>query len=284
MRGTDPTHHIHVTHKREKTGLISLAFFAQKEKRPGDPFSQMEGASSVEEMKEPGGGRRVSVEGPGGFQIELVHGMETLKKLPLPKPVILNKGEARERQRELQRVAQGAAHVKRLGHVAVNYVNMEAARRWFEETLGFLVSDHVLTEENAPPAGYFMRCDLGKRPTDHHTVLVQQGEDDSLNHMGFEVHDFDDLGAGQQYLYKKKRHHMWGIGRHLLGSQIYDYWRDPWGHGIEHWTDGDLLDTSYKTGSATFEQALFGQWGPIPPSTFGRTVHEEEYDFGRFEP
>ena len=24
--------------------------------------------------------------------------------------------------------------------------------------------------------------------------------------------------------------HAWGVGRHILGSQIFDYWRDPFGH------------------------------------------------------
>ena len=31
----------------------------------------------------------------------------------------------------------------------------------------------------------------------------------------------------------------------MLGSQIFDYWRDPWGHTVEHWTDGDLLDAGW---------------------------------------
>ena len=32
-----------------------------------------------------------------------------------------------------------------------------------------------------------------------------------------------------------------GVGRHVLGAQVFDYWRDPWGHVLEHFTDGDLL-------------------------------------------
>ncbi len=101
--------------------------------------------------------------------------------------------------------------------------------------------------------------------------------------MGFEVHDMDDVGAGQHYLYQAKRHHLWGIGRHTLGGQIYDYWRDPWGHGIEHWTDGDLLDAGVPAEEHGAEEALMGQWGPPPPSTFGRTTLDEEYGFGKRE-
>jgi hypothetical protein len=33
-----------------------------------------------------------------------------------------------------------------------------------------------------------------------------------------------------------------GCGRHLLGSRIFDYWRDSWGQKHEYYTDGDLFD------------------------------------------
>ena len=45
-------------------------------------------------------------------------------------------------------------------------------------------------------------------------------------------------------------YHEWGVGRHLLGSQMYDYWRDTHGFTHEHWTDGDLLDASIPENKA----------------------------------
>jgi hypothetical protein len=60
----------------------------------------------------------------------------------------------------------------------------------------------------------------------------------------------------------------WGIGRHILGSQVFDYWRDPHGFEIEHWTDGDQLRASDGGGRAGMEAALGVQWGmqmPAPP-------------------
>ena len=48
---------------------------------------------------------------------------------------------------------------------------------------------------------------------------------------------------GHDYLKQfGKYEHMWGIGRHVLGSQVYDYWADPWGHVHEHWADSDRLN------------------------------------------
>ena len=55
-----------------------------------------------------------------------------------------------------------------------------------------------------------------------------------LNHLSFEVPDADAVFKDHEYLAGlEKYEHMWGIGRHILGSQIFDYWCDPWGrvHG-----------------------------------------------------
>lgn len=48
--------------------------------------------------------------------------------------------------------------------------------------------------------------------------------------------------SGHTHLKASKRTPQWGIGRHVLGSQIYDYWLDPHGQMLEHWTDGDLFN------------------------------------------
>ena len=56
--------------------------------------------------------------------------------------------------------------------------------------------------------------------------------------------------------------HQWGIGRHILGSQIYDYWLDPWGHMVEHWTDGDLFNNQTPPNIASLTDLIGSQWGP----------------------
>jgi hypothetical protein len=73
-------------------------------------------------------------------------------------------------------------------------------------------------------------------------------------------------------------YHEWGIGRHLLGSQMYDYWRDPHGFTHEHWTDGDLLDSSIPTEDTGLLEFGKAQYGPPPPATFGDSMPIEEVD------
>ena len=65
-----------------------------------------------------------------------------------------------------------------------------------------------------------------------------------------------------------KYEHMWGIGRHLLGSQVYDYWADPWGRVHEHWADSDRLNVKNGSNLLSAEEALVSQWGEPPPEKF----------------
>jgi hypothetical protein len=58
---------------------------------------------------------------------------------------------------------------------------------------------------------------------------------------------------------------MWGIGRHVLGSQVYDYWSDPWGRTHEHWADSDRLNVKNGSNLVPAEEALVSQWGGPPP-------------------
>ena len=64
MRGTDPDHHIHVTEKGEP-GFIGMAYNAASEEDL-ERVAQVPGASGVEEIDEPGGGKRVRLKEPDG--------------------------------------------------------------------------------------------------------------------------------------------------------------------------------------------------------------------------
>ena len=85
--------------------------------------------------------------------------------------------------------------------------------------------------------------------------------------VAFEVADFDDLMAGRDHLLMNGHggQPYWGVGRHVLGGQIFDYWKDPLGFTVEHWTDSDLLDAGTAPGSHHI-LAAGNQWGPPPPA------------------
>jgi len=166
-------------------------------------------------------------------------------------------------------VAPGPAHVARLGHVVLGVSDISRTWAWYQSRFGLLLSDDVRAP-NGDVAALFIRCDRGDRLVDHHMLNFASipGVPPQFHHCAYEVADLDDLMAGSNHLTAVGYRHDWGIGRHFLGSQVFDYWRDPWGHRIEHWTDGDVFDASSPVNVTDIAMMLGHQWGPPSPPDF----------------
>ncbi|MEE2720463.1 MAG: catechol 1,2-dioxygenase [Pseudomonadota bacterium] len=267
MRGTDPDNYIHVTHKGDPK-FVGLAFEAASEEDL-DIISKADGASDIESMDDPGGGKRVRLTEPNGYQIEIVWGREDREEIPVDRFGINTAAARDSRLGELTRIQRGPSHVKRLGHAVIMTPDVAGGTKWFRDHLGLVSSDDVYAGEEDNIIATFNRIDGGERFVDHHTFLCIGGENAGLNHMAFEVHDIDDVFMGNAHLKAKEKYdHMWGLGRHVLGSQVYDYWQDPWGRVHEHWTDSDRLNNQNPPNLVAAEDGLDSQWGEPVPERF----------------
>lgn len=197
----------------------------------------------------------------------------------------------------------GPPEVRRLGHcvMALPVGPHQQMMKFLSETFGMLVSDAA--EINVPPGAehsvppklfealqqcestvmaQFMRMDRGAEPTDHHSMFILplmdpraalpdgSGLHAQLSHVSFEVFSMDDVFRGHMTLRAQqeagKQYALaWGVGRHVYGSQVYDYWHDPYGHVHEHMCDGDRVDASF--GPNVYDLNTLGpnganQWGP----------------------
>ncbi len=262
MRGTDAPHHVHVTHLGEPA-FLGLAFQAARRedlRTLADATGQ-----AVETLDEPGGGEAVRLHDPDGRRVDVVFGIAAADPLAVRGHPPLNSGDARPRVGTLQRVAAGPSQVKRCGHAAIKTADLDTLWRWYHRHLGMLISDDMYVEGPDKPLGRFARCDRGGLATDHHTLLLLEMGEAKLGHVAWEVADFDDLMVGHDHLAAAGGRHYWGIGRHILGGQIFDYWKDPFGFTVEHWTDSDLLDAAVPPESHHLLVAGGNQWGPPPP-------------------
>jgi catechol 2,3-dioxygenase-like lactoylglutathione lyase family enzyme len=267
MRGTDPHHHLHVTHLGPSK-FIGLAFFVEDE---DDLKRAMKapGATGIETLDEPGGGKRVRFHDPHGYQIELICGMAPVKPLPTRRAV-LNWGDDKLRRAgELMRLQRGPSEVKRIAHAVIMTQGVPEKIRWYRETLGLVCSDDVYAGDEQNVIASFNRCDRGPIYVDHHTFLCLEGPKVGLNHLSFEVQSIDDVMLGHEHLRGRGKYkHVWGIGRHVLGSQVFDYWQDPWGRVHEHWTDTDVLNDEARPNLLPAEEGLNSQWGEPAPQHF----------------
>jgi catechol 2,3-dioxygenase-like lactoylglutathione lyase family enzyme len=258
-RGTDPAPYLHVT-ERGEPAFRGLAFQAASA-ADLSAAAQLEGASPVEKIDAPGGGQRVRFTDPDGFAVEVVHGRESLATLSVRSAAPLNRGSDRVRLGDLQRVEKGPASVKRLGHTVLRVSDFRRSQEWYRSRFGFLASDEVFLGEPENIVTAFLRCDRGSQYTDHHTLLCVGLGEVGFDHAAFEVEDIDAVMLGHDHLKQTGYSHHAGIGRHVLGSQVFDYWRDPWGHVVEHFTDGDLLNDQHSTQRHDPATALGTQWG-----------------------
>jgi catechol-2,3-dioxygenase len=155
----------------------------------------------------------------------------------------------------------GPVRPRKLGHVVLGSTDQPSSRRFFTEGLGFKVSD-VVKDQAA-----FMRCS-----TDHHNVLVQAAPTTLLHHTSWQVEDVDEIGRGaMSMLEEDPDRHVWGLGRHHIGSNFFWYLKDPAGNFSEYYSDMDCIvdDELWEPGVWEGIKSLYN-WGPQPPDQFFR--------------
>jgi catechol 2,3-dioxygenase-like lactoylglutathione lyase family enzyme len=270
MRGVGEGAFLHAT-QRGDPAFVGVAFEAESEEAIAT-LAAAEGVA-VEKLDGPGGGSVVRLRDPDGFGVELIAGRVPAEQITTRAPLPYNSAHQRSRVNVVKRVGEGPSHVRRIGHCVLNVRDFRRSEAWYKDRFGFITSDEIEMQPGAA-IGAFLRCDRGDQPTDHHTIFLMGTGHPAFNHAAFEVLDFDDLMRGNAHLAAAAREHDWGVGRHFLGSQIFDYWRDPWGHAIEHWTDGDLLDAAWGSRRVSMQELLGVQWGPsfphpLPPLELG---------------
>jgi len=216
------------------------------------------------------GGHAVLLRDPSGFPVRVVHDVPELAALPERAPLPLNFGPARARVNATQRPARRAAEIQRLGHVVLGTTRFRAALDWYLDTLGLIVSDFLYLDgqRDRGPVMAFIRCDQGSVPTDHHTLAMLLQPETSYVHSAYQLTDLDEVAASGQYLRERGYRHAWGIGRHIQGSQIFDYWRDTDRLMFEHYADGDVFDSSIQPGWAPLSVSGLAQWGPKATAEF----------------
>lgn len=149
--------------------------------------------------------------------------------------------------------------------------DFEGQLDWYTRHINFAPTDllYVPTSDGQnTDVAIFAHVDRGESLVDHHTIFLSKGESTHVHHCSFEVHDFDTQQLGHQWLTKKGYKNVWGVGRHILGSQIFDYWWDTTGNMIEHYADGDLVNQDTPINHLPAGSESLAVWGPDIPVEF----------------
>lgn len=269
MRGAGTSPATLMARKARVSRYVGAAFTVA----PDTDFERLQrdsGAQALPVNAVPGGARGVSLTDPDGHDIWLITDWGTVDPLPLrePRHQHMNAVGRSPRVNTTVRTDIEPATVGRLGHVVLQTTDFHAMADWYMRHLGLIPSDVQYLEDGTPFLTFF-RLDLGETPADHHTVVIAGGLEAGYEHSAWEVTDLDALGQGQQVLRVNGHEHMWGIGRHLLGSQLFDYWRDADGFAFEHYTDGDVFTADREPHYGPFTTSSLWAWGDdVPASMF----------------
>jgi catechol 2,3-dioxygenase-like lactoylglutathione lyase family enzyme len=234
LRGTDAGAPCVLLRRGARSRFVGTAFKAADEVdvlRLADATG-----ASAKPLPESLGGLTVDLVDPSGLPVRVVAGMHDLPELTPQHPHTYNVGHQLNRTNATQRPSRTPANVQRLGHVVLQTTKYTEVLDFYLGNLGMIVSDFLYyTDQRARgPVMSFIRCDRGSVPTDHHTLALALGPASRYVHSAYQVCDLDALAAGGEYLTDRGYFRSWGIGRHIQGSQIFDYWRDPDGFLVEH--------------------------------------------------
>ena len=164
---------------------------------------------------------------------------------------------------------------RRLGHVVLGSPQIEKSLAFYFDGLGFRISDQF--------AG--ATATFGRVETDHHNLLIHRARVGFLNHYALEVDDFDSVGEnGTAVLNERPDSHIVGVGRHLVGSNIFWYLRDPSGSMFEFFADMDHINDDEHWANnerrtnwgAPESPAPVEAWGPPATGIFGAAPDIEE--------
>jgi catechol 2,3-dioxygenase-like lactoylglutathione lyase family enzyme len=268
MRGYGSSPYLYYGRKAKKSAFVGIGFNVNNHKDLVT-LSKKTG-QRIEKIQRLGGGEMVSLMDPSGITVEVCFGIEKVNKIDTRRTALqANNSDNVTRINSGQRAPLMPSPVLKLGHCVLGTNLFEDTAHWYMRHLGLIPTDALCLEDGSPTVT-FMRFDRGDNPSDHHAIVVGKGGGEGYLHSAYEVVDVDAVAQGQQFLKMTKKYkHFWGIGRHILGSQVFDYWNAPDGFEFEHYSDGDVYTSSHPTEYHPLDTGNIYAWGhDLPKAMF----------------
>ncbi|KAF2140301.1 uncharacterized protein K452DRAFT_230868 [Aplosporella prunicola CBS 121167] len=263
-RGYGREPYVYCIVKSDKDEFGGAAFVVESEEELEYAAKVLPDASQVYELSEaPGGGKCVTFKEPvDGVPFHLVYGQSLADdEKALPQLQYNFPTDKKRPVGKTQRFEKKPAPVHKLGHFGLCVTNFAKAHDFYLKYFNFFSSE-LIHNDAGVNVTVFYRLDRGKELVDHHCFFFFEGEKaPHVHHSSFETHDFDTQVLGHDWLRHKGYENCWGVGRHIMGSQIFDYWFDPARFVLEHYADGDLLDNTEPTNNTLAAPDNLHVWG-----------------------
>jgi len=194
-------------------------------------------------------GERVGCTDPNGLAVRV----QVSRKRPVTLTTAkTNTWTDRERVNQPAPAYERATPVE-VGHVVFFVKDLAATTAFYEQCLGFVVSDRY------PNRGHFMRC---APKGGHHDLFMLETPDKrvGLNHVAFTVRDLHEVIGGGLNMSRQGWHTELGPGRHPISSAMFWYYESPAGALWEYYTDEDELTADWQPREFTPGPTIFAEW------------------------
>jgi catechol-2,3-dioxygenase len=241
-------HHNIVLRASDQAGFRCLGLLVTKDMAIEDWAAHIKAhglKTSVKTDARPGVSKLVEVVEPGGHLVQLY------SEMSLPAPGFGKRG---------------IVPIK-LGHAALMSPDAPRSVKFFEEVLGFTITDRL------KPRATFLTCNR-----DHHVLNLVEAPFKKLHHIAFELMERSHHHDAADLLSSHKIPIVWGPARHTAGHNLASYHFDPDQVLVELYTDMDL----YVAELGWFEPRPWHKSLPLRPQEWERdtlTTWGTKYDF-----
>ena len=205
-------HHTIVLYPAAEVGLRHVAFQIGGDRSLAEAAAELRQAGlrvEVQTDAQPGIAQLLQLHDPEGTTIQLYASTQTINQGSREPGIVPEK----------------------LGHVALRVHNPQKMADFYQQVLGFRVSDWI------EDFFVFLRCG-----PDHHTMnFLRAPGAPSMHHIAFQLHDWAHVQRACDLLGQHGIPLLWGPGRHGAGHNIYTYHYDPDHNIVELFTELDIM-------------------------------------------
>ena len=144
---------------------------------------------------------------------------------------------------------------RKLSHVNINAGDSDGTLACFRDVLGFTVTDTTRRLR-------FLSCNA-----DHHSMVLGFSGGATLNHLAFEMPDYESVMRGAGRMRDDGRGLEWGPGRHGPGNNVFCYFLGPEDMPIEYTAEMQQVDASHVAKSPDqwkWPPGRLDHWGISP--------------------
>ena len=145
----------------------------------------------------------------------------------------------------------------RLQHFVVTSAAIKPMMAFYEDVLGFVLSDVVEGEDgDGDEAAVFYRSD-----PEHHSFAIFRADHGGLDHHAYESNCWNDIRDWADHLSALRVPMFWGPGRHGPGDNLFVMFRDPDGNALEISAELELMPIGMAHREWPHDARTLNLWG-----------------------